>query len=405
MITPLADYQSRQRYLPDTNVVETYFESDEGKFRLIDAFTALTEEEKEQTLFPEHEILRQVEGVSGKVRLVLEYAPRTYYGKNFPHLEDRREMGIHFSWKGHIYNLLSTLEPKRIRILKEPQTRAVAEFTIEAGERLVFSLSYSSQSPAVLPELKTTGWKRMERTIAFWRNWVGKCQYSGLYQEHVRRSALVFKLLAHAPSGAIIAAPTTSLPEQVGGVRNWDYRYCWLRDASFTVRALLALGFDEEARAYMNWILHATRLTRPKLQVVYSIYGHSSLREVSFDWLKGYKDSRPVRAGNDADGQFQLDLYGEVLDAVYAYAPLAEEFDRSTKKFILDLGKAISDLWNKPDNGIWEVRSQCIHHTHSKVMAWVGLDRLIKLAKKYHWKEVPIGLLHSHRNRGRGLQR
>ena len=388
-IAPLAKSHSAQRYLPDTNVVETCFETEEGKFRLLDAFTAMSEEEKKQSLFPDHEILRMVEGISGKVRVRVEYAPRIYYGKKAPRLQDRKKLGIHFSWKGNAYTLLSTLMPEKISLLKE-KDRAIAEFTVEEGERLFFSLSYSSQSPAVLPELATTGWKRMESTLRFWKSWIGQGRYSGMYQGQVRRSALVLKLLAHAPSGAIIAAPTTSLPEQPGGVRNWDYRYCWLRDASFTVRALMALGFEEETKAYMSWILHATRLTRPKLQVVYSVYGHAHLKEKSLDWLEGYRGSRPVRIGNSADEQFQLDLYGEVLDAIYAYCPLVEKFDRSTKKFILGLGKAICQLWDQPDNGIWEVRSQSVHHTHSKVMAWVGLDRLIKLAKKYHWKEAPL---------------
>jgi GH15 family glucan-1,4-alpha-glucosidase len=392
-ITPITDYRSAQRYLPDTNVLETYFWSDEGEIRLTDAFTAMTEEEKEHSLFPEHEMLRVLEGISGTVQVRLHYAPRTFYGKNTPHLEDRKKLGIHFSWKGHIYTLLSTLEPHQIR-MPDGQHTAISDFLVKAGERVIFSLSYSSQNPAVLPELKTTGWKRMEHTIRFWKDWIGKCHYSGLYQEQVRRSALTLKLLTYAPSGAIIAAPTISLPEQVGGVRNWDYRYCWLRDASFTVRVLLALGFEEEAQAYMSWILHATQLTQPKLQVVYSVYGHASLKEKSLDWLKGYRDSRPVRIGNGADSQFQLDLYGEVLDAVYAYSPLVKRFDRSTKKFILGLGEAICKFWDQPDNGIWEVRSELIHHTHSKVMAWVGLDRLIKLAEKYHWKEAPLEKYH-----------
>jgi GH15 family glucan-1,4-alpha-glucosidase len=391
-IAPMAGYKSSQRYLPDSNVVETSFETEEGKVRLTDAFTAMSEDEKEQSLFPEHEILRVVEADSGEVRLELQYAPRTYYGKNAPHLEDRRKLGIHFSWKGQNFNLLSTLEEEEIRI-KDNHT-AIAEFSLKKGERLIFSLSYSNQSPAILPELATTGWKRMESTIRYWKSWIGNCRYKGRYQEHVRRSALLLKLLAHAPSGAIIAAPTTSLPEQVGGVRNWDYRYCWLRDASFTVRALMALGFEEETRAYMNWILHATRLTRPRLQVLYSIYGHASLKEKRLNWLEGFRNSSPVRVGNDADGQFQLDLYGEVLDAIYAYSPLVESFDRSTRKFILGLGKAIFQLWDQPDNGIWEVRSQCIHHTHSKAMAWVGLDRLMKLAKKYKWTEAPLEEYH-----------
>jgi GH15 family glucan-1,4-alpha-glucosidase len=180
------------------------------------------------------------------------------------------------------------------------------------------------------------------------------------------------------------------LPEQIGGSRNWDYRYCWLRDASFTVRVLLAIGFVKEAEAYMNWIMHATRLTRPNLQVVYSVYGHSSLGEKELKWLSGYKNSKPVRIGNKADGQFQLDVYGEVLDAIYAFSPFMKEIDGDTKRFILGLGQTIEKVWNTPDDGIWEVRSGKVHHTHSKVMAWVGLDRFVKLAERFSWTEVDI---------------
>jgi GH15 family glucan-1,4-alpha-glucosidase len=388
-IHPVSRYSSAQRYLPETNVVETIFDTGEGKARLLDAFTAMTEQEKTYSLFPDHEILRIVEGISGTVPFRLEYAPRTYYGRHVPHLKDRKKLGIHFCWKENIYTLLSTLEPKQIKIENGRQSIATAEFLVKPGERIVFSLSYSSQSPAVLPELKTTGWQRMQQTISFWRNWISKCQYTGLYLEQVKRSALALKLLAHAPTGAIIAAPTTSLPEKPGGERNWDYRYCWLRDASFTTRVLVKLGFEEEAHAYMDWILHATQLTRPELQVVYSVFGHASLKEQTLDWLEGYGHSRPVRIGNGADRQFQLDVYGEVLDAVYHYAPLVKDFARSTREFILGLGQIICKQWGQPDNGIWEIRASCIHHTHSLAMAWVGLDRLIKLSKQYKWEEAP----------------
>ncbi len=389
-IDPVETYQSIQRYLPATNVVETHFKTEHGEARLIDAFVAMTEEQKRAALFPDHEILRVVEGVAGTVRMKVEYVPRIFYGKSAPVLNDNKKLGIQFSWKGNIFILLSTLETEQIKVVTNGRDRAITEFYVQPGEQVIFSLSNSSQSPAIIPELKTTGWKRMQKTISFWRDWIAKCHYSGLYEEQVKRSAFALKLLCHAPSGAIVAAITTSLPEKSGGERNWDYRYCWLRDASFTTRVLIKLGFVEETHAYLNWILHATQLTRPKLQVVYSVFGHSKLKEETLDWLKGYKDSRPVRIGNGADGQFQLDVYGEVLDAVYTYSSLVKEFDRTTRKFILGLGEVICELWNQPDNGIWEIRSSRIHHTHSKVMAWVGLDRLIKLCEKYHWTEAPL---------------
>jgi GH15 family glucan-1,4-alpha-glucosidase len=389
-IAPVTNFKSSQKYLPDTNVVETYFKSEDGIVRMLDAYSVSNEEDKKYSLSPEHEILRVVEGISGTVRMKIEYVPRPFYGKIIPRLKDRKKLGIHLCWKDHIFTLLSSLEPGQLQISPENQSNVVSEFSLSAGERVIFSLSYSNSAPAVLPELKTTGWKRMETTINYWKEWINRCQYSGLYENEVRRSALALKLLTHAPSGAIIAAPTTSLPEEIGGVRNWDYRYCWLRDASFTVNVLISLGYEEEAHAYMNWILHATNLTRPKLQVVYSVYGHTTLKEISLEWLAGYRNSIPVRIGNGAASQFQLDLYGEVLDAVYVYSKLIKEFDLSTKKFVLDLGEAICELWDKPDNGIWEVRSSPLHHTHSKAMAWVGLDRIIKLANKYNWKEIPL---------------
>jgi GH15 family glucan-1,4-alpha-glucosidase len=396
-IHPIPSYESAQNYLPNTNVSETIFITDSGRVSLTEAFDVKDEGEKQRALYPDHEILRVVEGIAGTVRMKMQYVPRIFYGRSPARLVDRKKLGIIFSWKEGVFTLLTTLPPEQLTLTGAEKVEA--EFEVKRGERIYFSLSYCDHAPAIIPELKRSAWSRLQATINYWRDWIGKCKYQGLYAEHVRRSALVLKLLTHAPSGSIIAAPTTSLPEQIGSERNWDYRYCWLRDASFTVRVLLRLGFEDEVKAYMNWILHATRLTRPRLQVVYSTYGHARLREQTLDWLSGYRDSPPVRIGNSADGQFQLDVYGEVLDAIYLCSELVHHFDNESRKFIIGLGKVICRIWDVPDNGIWEVRSGEVHHTHSKVMCWVGLDRVIKICKKYRWEDAPLAIFEETRTR------
>jgi GH15 family glucan-1,4-alpha-glucosidase len=386
-LQPGSSYEASQNYIDHTNVVETWFSCAEGTVKITDCFVALEEKDKQAQIFPDHEILRIVEGIEGTVKMSCKYAPKVFYGKAPAKLTNYNKLGIHFAYKESIVVFQTTVQGLE---LNSGHNQFGGDFTISKHEKEVFSISCSSQYPAIIPEIKSGALSRVQSTIDYWSRWISKCTYEGVFAPWVLRSVLTLKLLTHAPSGAIIAAPTTSLPEEINGVRNWDYRYCWLRDASFTVRALIKLGYEEEAHAYMNWILHATRLSQPKLQVVYTVFGDTKIGESICDWLKGYKNSAPVRIGNNAYGQFQLDIYGEVLDAIFTYDDIVDEFDKGTVRFVIGLGKTICKTWDQPDDGIWEIRSTPLQHTHSKVMAWVALDRLIKLCKKYNWTHAPL---------------
>jgi GH15 family glucan-1,4-alpha-glucosidase len=235
----------------------------------------------------------------------------------------------------------------------------------------------------VVPVLGEAVRVKIDRSVRWWREWAGRCRYQGPYRDAVVRGALVLKLLAFAPSGALVAAPTTSLPERPGGGSNWDYRFCWLRDAAFTVRCLFGLGYAVEAEAFLAWLLHATRLTRPELQVVYDVYGEARLPERELAHLAGYAGSRPVRVGNAAHRQFQLDVYGEVADAAASFAAHGGRFDREAIRMLNGLGRTVCARWREPDAGIWESRSLHAHYTHSKVLCWVALDRLVRLHEEH----------------------
>lgn len=388
-ISPVQPYRSEQHYLEDTNVLGTTFTTSSGEARLLDCFSVSSEKAKHGRLWPNHEILRIVEGIAGEVEMALHYQPRAGYGKIAVRVVRRGKLGITASNGRNLLVLQSDLPEKALGI-QDPRDpgkgfAARATFVVHAGSRNTLSLVYDNQAPAVIPPLGPEAITRYEETVAYWKTWIAGCSYRERYAPAVRRSALALKLLTFAPSGAVIAAPTTSLPERVGGVRNWDYRYCWLRDAALTTRALSSLGFYEEATAFVSWLLESTRLSWPRLQVLYSVYGERKLKETALPWLEGYRKSAPVRVGNGAAGQIQLDIYGEVLSAVWQLAEHLR-FDGETRHFILGLGKAVRELWQKPDDGIWEVRSGRVHHTHSKVMAWVAMDRLGKLVSRFDWK-------------------
>ncbi len=374
-VQPVERFQASRRYAPGTNVLETIFETASGRVLLRDLMPVSSEEEKRGSLHPELELLREVEGLEGSVEVAVEYEPRPGYSRTSVHLRERGELGI-WAEAGPAAIVLRSDLPLRI----DPDGRSArGRGRLAAGQRAYLSLEYSAEGPAVLAPLGCEARQRVERSARWWRDWSARCRYRGPHAEAVTRSALALKLMAFAPSGAVIAAPTTSLPERIGGQRNWDYRYCWLRDASMTLRALVALGYVDEAEAFRNWMLHATRLTWPELQVVYSVFGEAHLPESELTHLDGYRGSRPVRLGNAADKQLQLDVYGEVVDAGWVFVRRGWSLDRDTRHLLVSLGQTVARRWREPDDGIWEGRSGRQHHTHSKALCWVALDRLISM--------------------------
>ncbi|HEV2128767.1 MAG TPA: glycoside hydrolase family 15 protein [Thermomicrobiales bacterium] len=374
-IRPTGAFRTERRYLPDTNVIETVFHTAHGSLALRDVMVVMAEGDKHNALGAEHEILRELEGLTGEVEVELHYEPRPDYARRAVSLESRDQLGV---WC-HAGAAALVLRGDVSLAIAADKRSANSTIGMRAGERRYLSLSYSSDGPAVIPALGSVADARFAQSIQWWQSWANRCTYDGPYREAVVRSLLALKLMSFAPSGAVIAAPTTSLPEKIGGQRNWDYRYCWLRDASFTVRALLELGYQDEAGAFCGWLLHATSLTWPELQVVYDVFGKARLPEDELDHFEGYAGSRPVRIGNGAHDQIQMDVYGEVLDAISRLANRPDFFDSDTLRFLNGLGRTVCDQWREPDAGIWEGRGEPQHYTHSKVLCWIALDRLIKL--------------------------
>jgi GH15 family glucan-1,4-alpha-glucosidase len=392
-IRPVGEYSSERRYLPDTNVLETTFRCPSGTFVLRDLMSVSSEEDKRASLTPEHEVLREVEGIDGEVEVEVLYDPRPEYGLMRPMLKRQWDHSLRCEIGGVALILRSELA----LVPRSDGRGASGVIRIQAGERMYLSLTYSREAPAVISPLGEAARGRIERTVRWWQEWANRCAYEGPYRDAVVRSALALKLMTYAPSGALVAAPTTSLPEALGGVRNWDYRYCWLRDASFTLRALYALGYREEAEAFDGWVLHATRLTWPELHILYDVFGEARLPERELPHLEGYARSRPVRIGNDAQGQLQLDVNGEVVDAAAQFANRGGRFDRDTSRMLDGLGRTVCRRWREPDEGIWEGRSGRFHNTHSKVLCWVALDRLIEMHEA-GYLDVSVDLFRDNRD-------
>jgi len=361
LIAPTGEVRSvRRRYRDGTLILETDFETTEGVVRIID-FMPLSNERCG--------VMRIVEGLTGRVTMRMELVIRFDYGSIVPWVR-RVGDGLRATAGPDTLELSS-----RIAVRGEDLT-TVAEFHVDKGERTSFALNYrpshESIRQVIAPEQALTA------TEHEWRKWSGKCSVQGRWRDAVVRSLITLKALTYAPTGGLVAAPTTSLPEQQGGVRNWDYRYCWLRDATFTLNALLLAGYHEEATAWREWLLRAVAGSPDDLQILYGVMGERRLDESEVDWLPGYCGAAPVRVGNAASKQFQLDVYGEVMDTLHLARAVGLEPEPHAWEIQIALLEFLETNWQKPDEGIWEVRGSRRHFTHSKVMAWVAFDRAVK---------------------------
>lgn len=381
-ISPAPPFVARRTYLPRTNVLQTRFETTRGEALLVDCMPL---HEAAGVRHSQEELLRCVRCTAGEITLEAEFVPRARFGTRRPRLKPSW-MGVRAELGGRLLLLRGT------HAIQCQGPDAWTRFTLKQGEQATWSLSWSEEAPAVLPATGDEAWRLVDRTAAFWRRWVQACQYRGPWREDVLRSALVLKALTFAPTGAMVAAPTTSLPEREGGGLNWDYRFCWLRDASFVSRALLALGHGDEAEAFADWMVHATRLTHPRLEVLYDVYGRRPPRERELHDYRGWKRSRPVRVGNAARDQLQLDVYGEVVDAVARTALQGAPPDRESGGLLVGLGRAVCRHWHEPDESIWEVRTGRAHHTFSKALCWTALDRLLMMARRGMLPNAPVAL-------------
>ncbi len=372
LLAPVDEPRARsRRYLGRSLVLETEFTTATGTVRVVDCMPPRDRDP---------DLVRIVEGVRGEVRMQMELIIRFDHGSIVP-------------WVRRVDGSLRAIGgPDALSLWTPVETHGVdlttrAEFTVREGERVPFLLVWHPSHETVKPIDPKDA---VEQTREWWDSWAGRYSYEGEWRDEVLRSLITLKALTYAPTGGIVAAPTMSLPEWIGGVRNWDYRYCWLRDATFTLYAFLVGGYTEEALAWRNWLLRAVAGDPADLQIMYGPAGERRLTELEIPWLPGYEGSKPVREGNAAVDQLQLDVYGEVMDALHLALRSGVEPDPAAWDLQLELMKFLEKLWQEPDEGVWEVRGPRRHFTHSKVMAWVAFDRAIKSAEEFHPNGAPL---------------
>jgi GH15 family glucan-1,4-alpha-glucosidase len=367
----------RRRYCEGTLVLETEYETETGAVTVIDLMPMRT---------TTRDVLRMVVCTRGVVPMHMELVIRFDYGSVLPWVQ-RVEGGLQ-----------AIAGPDRLLLTTPVETRGenlktVADFVVREGERVPFLLTWTpSHAPApssVVPE------QAIADTVDAWREWSGRCEYQGPYADSVKRSLITLKALTYAPTGGLVAAPTTSLPEKLGGVRNWDYRFCWLRDATLTLEALMGAGYYEEAAAWRGWLLRAIAGDPARLQVLYGLDGQRRIAEVELPWLTGYEGSSPVRTGNAASGQLQLDMYGDVMGALFLAHSGGVAEQAGSWPLQRALLRFLESHWHEPDHGIWEVRGPRRHFSHSKVMAWFAFDRGVRSVERFglsapvdRWREL-----------------
>ncbi|KYH01326.1 glycoside hydrolase family 15 protein [Bradyrhizobium sp. DOA1] len=391
LIAPREDViRISRRYLGNTLILETRFETKSGTIALVDFMPPRGKAS---------DIVRLVRGVSGKVNMRMELVIRFGFGIDIP-------------WVRRIDHSLMAIAGQDMTVLRTPvETRGedlttVADFEVSAGETVPFVLTYGPSH--IEPPAPIDHEVALQETEKFWQEWCGHCTRDGDYQDLVMRSLITLKALTFAPTGGIVAAPTTSLPEKLGGSRNWDYRFCWLRDATFTLLALMNSGYTEEALAWHNWLLRAAAGSPANMQIMYGIWGQRRLLEWEAGWLDGYEGAKPVRVGNAAHAQLQLDVYGELIDAFHqsrmAKLKLDDEATWALECAVL---QHLAEVWDHPDHGIWERRGQPKHYVFSKVMTWVAFDRGIKSAETFglkapllHWRALREAIHRDVCNRG-----
>lgn len=356
---------TRRRYRGETLILETEVETAEGCVRLIDFMPPRGKAP---------DIIRIVEGLRGRVAMHMDLIIRFDYGHVVP-------------WVRKQHDGLDAVAGPDALILRTPiETRGenlttVADFTVSEGERIPFVLTWYQSH--LHPPPPVNGEHALEQTEHYWNNWAARCSFTGGWREPVMRSLLTLKGLTYAPTGGIVAAATTSLPEQIGGVRNWDYRFCWLRDATFTLIGLMNSGYLDEARAWREWLLRAVAGSPAQIQIMYGVRGERRLPEFEVSWLDGYEGSKPVRVGNAAATQFQLDIFGEVIGSMYRASEAGITSSEADWRLQVALLNFLETKWREPDQGIWEIRGPAQHFTQSKVMAWVAFDRAVKLVEEH----------------------